>query len=991
MCKKLLIVLTLLLMATASFAQSTTYGSLAGNVTDSSGGALPGVTVELAGAAMQGVRTVVTDAQGNYRFVNLPPGENYKVTASLSGFAPVSKTVARVFLGQEGTVNLTLRAAVAEAITVTAESPLIDVSNTATGVNVTARQFESLPTQRTFQQLTTLAPGVNMEMGESRNAQLGNSPNVGASSAPENNYIIDGLSTTDVRYGTSGTNLTMNFVEEVQVMTGGYSAEFGRSTGGVFNVITKSGSNEFRGDVFGYLSQGDWSDKRQNRAQKGTTFTADVADSSDIGFSLGGPIMRDRIWFFGAYNPSRRETDIGEASPLLGDAATTFEQETTSYAGKLTFAVTTNHNIVATAFGDPTTQEGWLIRGLTAPPAELGAANRKAEIGSDNLNLRYNGILSQSWLIEANIGRHSRDNTLEPNTEIGRTIPRQIDETVGGGFQRGGFMRNQKDEATRDAYAIKFSNFFRGHELRYGYDLEDNKYSADTNETWYRHFGPITTSRFVNDCAGASCTQIQERIYRVVGEGNTENRAAFIHDQWKVRPNLQLNLGLRWEEQRMTSDRGVYFAENEDQVHDPIHGDALVLDNNWAPRLGIVWDPRNNGRSKLYGYYGRFFEAVPLDINIRALSGEDYIINDYQHIPSATNPNYWYNPSGNPIPAAIRAEGTPRGATAGGWSLYRIRNLTANNFTAVDPALKAQYQDEFILGGEYQFGAVWSAGVRLVNRELKRVIEDIGTFVPGDEPGDPPVLDGYVIGNPGEGNLGTPFEKPKRSYRAAEFTLQRAFRDNWQFMASYVYAQARGNYEGLFMSGYEQLDPNILALYDIPSFLNNAEGKLRADRPVNLKLHTSYRFPFGLTISEGFYYTSGSPISAQGPELENGYGDGTIFLRPRGSMGRTDNVWSLDLHADYALPLFRGTNRALSLIVDIFNVTNNKAVLEVDQDYIYQALEGDPAYAAWFAENNLDFNGNPQYIANAPASPHYKTPQLYQSPRSVQVGVKFAF
>ena len=986
----------LLLLTAPVFAQSTTSGSLSGTVTDSSGAALPGVTIELSGTAMQGVRTTVTDASGSYRFVNVPPGESYSVKANLSGFAPVSKTVARVYLGQEGQVNFTLRAAVAEAITVTAEAPLVDVSKTTTGVNVTARQFESWPTARSFQQLTTLAPGVNIEMGDSRSNQLANSPNVGASSAPENNYIIDGLSTTDARYGTSGTNLTMNFVEEVQVMTGGYSAEFGRSTGGVFNVITKSGGNEFHGDVFGYIADDSWTSERIGRQQKGTTFGNDVTDSKDFGVSLGGPIMRDRLWFFGAYNPSRRTVDIGEASPLIGDPATEYDEDTDYYAAKLTFALNANHNIIGTAFGDPTTQEGWLIRGLTAVPAEATAAVRKAEIGSRNFNVRYNGILTQNWLLEANIGRHERDNTLGPATEIGRTVPRQIDELIGGGFQRGGFQRNQKDESGRDAWALKFSNFFNKHELRYGVDVESNEYTADLNETWYRHFGTISTSRFLGDCrvpgptpgstVPRTCTQVQERIYDVVGDGKTDNEAIFLQDQWKLTPNVQLNLGVRWERQKMTSARGVFVASSEEEVHAPELVDDFTLDNNWAPRLGIVVDPMKNGRSKVYAYVGRFFEAIPLDLNIRALNGEDYIINDYQHLPSATNPNYWFNPTGNPIPASVRSGAL--GATAGGWTKYRTRNLTQATATPLDRDLKAQYQDEYILGGETQVRDVWSFGARYVQRDLKRVIEDFGTL---DFSENPPALTGYIIGNPGEGNLGEPYDKPKRRYQALELTVQRAFRDNWQLFASYTYARAKGNYEGLFMSGYEQLDPNITALYDIPSFLPNSEGKLRADRPVNLKVHASYRFPFGLTVSEGFYYSSGIPISAQGPEVVNGYGDGTIFLTPRGSMGRTENFWSLDLHADYALPIFKNSSRGLSLIVDILNATNQEAVLEVDQDYIFQALEGEAGFGPWFEERNLDAFGNPKFNSSLPASPFFGDPLLYQQGRRVQVGVKFTY
>ena len=757
----------------------------------------------------------------------------------------------------------------------------------------------------------------------------------------------------------------MNFVEEVQVMTGGYSAEFGRSTGGVFNVITKSGSNAFRGDVFGYISEASWSSDRTGRFAKGTTFASDTLDNQDFGASLGGPVMRDKLWFFGALNPSNRTTDIGEADPLVGDAATEFDQETLNYAAKLTWAATPNHQIVATAFGDPTTQEGWLLRGLTAPPADEGAAMRKADVGSTNWNLRYNGILTHNWLIEANLGQHKRDNTLSPATDTGRNVPRQIDETVGGGYNRGGFQRFVDESSSRDAWSLKMSNFFQRHELRYGIDVEDNSYIADTREPWYRYLGdPTANSRFVNECAGKTCTRMEERLYRVDGDGDTSNEAIFLQDQFKVRPNFTLNLGVRWERQEMASARGVALATDPSQINTGEYDvqDSFTLDNNWAPRLGFVWDPKNNGRSKIYAYAGRFYEAIPLDLNIRALNGEDYIISEYQHLPGA--PYYWYNPSGNPIPSAVR-NGAVGAVTENGWTKIRARNLTAATLTPLSADLKAQYQDEYIIGGEYQLGDVWSAGVRFVDRELKRVIEDFGVFT---DPSDPQALTGYAIANPGEGILGEPYDAPKRYYRAAEFTVQRAFRDNWQFMASYVYSKAQGNYEGLFMSGYEQLDPNITALYDLPEFLVNSYGRLRADRPVNFKVHASYRFPFGLTVSEGFYFSSGIPYSALGPDELNGYGDGTIFLQPRGDAGRTPNFWNLDLHADYALPIFRGTNRGLSLIVDIFNVTNNDETIEVDQDYDYQALED-----------------------RTQASPFFGTPSLLQAPRSVQIGAKFTF
>lgn len=241
-CKTLIWVIALVFASAGlAAAQGTTTGGIVGRVMDTSGAAVPNAAVTLSGPNLQGVRTATADGEGLYRFRNVPPGPGYKVEASSSGFQTASQSDIHVFLGQEGTVNLTLApAGVTEAVTVAASSPLVDVTQTAVGVNITSNQFDTLPTARSFQALTTIAPSVTLEMGD-HDRRFTASPTVGASSAPENNYVIDGLSVTDPRFGTSGANLTMNFVQEVQVLTGGYQAEYGRSTGGVFNVVTKSG------------------------------------------------------------------------------------------------------------------------------------------------------------------------------------------------------------------------------------------------------------------------------------------------------------------------------------------------------------------------------------------------------------------------------------------------------------------------------------------------------------------------------------------------------------------------------------------------------------------------------------------------------------------------------------------------------------------------------------------------------------------------------
>lgn len=463
----------------------------------------------------------------------------------------------------------------------------------------------------------------------------------------------------------------------------------------------------------------------------------------------------------------------------------------------------------------------------------------------------------------------------------------------------------------------------------------------------------------------------------MAGKGTTSNLAYFVQDRWKIVPGVQLNLGLRYEDQWIDSANNVAIGGKSDANIDACvvdlecrTVDKLKLQHNWAPRIGVAWDPMKNGRSKIYGFWGRFYEAIPLDMNIRAINGERYIITQHVSNTAATSAN-WFNATGNPL------------TINGPYTVRRRSTLTA--VTPLDEDLKAQYEDQIIFGGEYQFRPEWSVGARFINRELRRIIEDIGTFT---NPDDPLELTGYVIGNPGQGFFGAPFDKPKRSYKALELTAQRAFKRNWHLNASYTFSRARGNHEGLYMSGYDQLDPNITALYDIPSFLPNSTGRLRADRPAQFKVFSAYMYK-GLTLSEGFLISSGVPISVQGPEIVNGYGDGTIFLQPRGSGGRTPTYWNFDVHADYKIPLFGAQDpKNFSVVLDVFNLFNQTKALESDQDYVFEGMSG---IGPWEADANLDAFGNPKFNANLPHSPFFQTPTLFQSPRSVQVGLKFTF
>lgn len=455
--------------AIGAYAQGSTTGSLSGTLSDSSGGVLPGVTVTLAGSNLQGTRRAVTDGDGVYRFRNIPPGSDYKVTATLSGFRETTREAVQVFLGQDGTVNLVLMpAAVTETVRVTASVPMVDVSQTTTGINITSDLFATLPSARSFQQLTTMAPGVTLEMGD-HDQRFSESPAVGASSAPENNYIIDGLSVTDPRFGTSGANLTMNFVQEVQVLTGGFQAEYGRSTGGVFNVVTRSGGNQFHGNLFNYDRNQHWTpDNVEHRRNKELATFADRLASYDVGGSVGGPIVTDTVWFFGAYGPIRRKTYLGGQVGDTNPVQRKYDRNSDVYAGKVTLTMSPGHTLVGSVFGDPTERKGWLAGGAgpyVNANADESSALRRERTGGHNVGFKYTGVLSSNWLLDAAYGRHYQRNGLQPDSDSGRNIPRQVDETIGG-YEHGGFQRFQSDKSFRDAVSAKFTNVWGRHELR---------------------------------------------------------------------------------------------------------------------------------------------------------------------------------------------------------------------------------------------------------------------------------------------------------------------------------------------------------------------------------------------------------------------------------------------------------------------------------------------------------------------------------------------
>src|SRR5437867_2714227 len=830
----LLLVLSLLL-AVSAFAQTSETGAIVGKVTQNGTG-LPGVTIEVRSPALQGVRTDVTDAQGNFRFSLLPPGD-YSMNASLSGFNTVKQSNIRVGLGRVVTLDVTMAAAVSETITVTGAAPVVDVTSAASGANITAQTMQTLPIARNFVAAAQVAPG----------------------------------------------------------------------TGGSLYSNPK-----YQGDL-----------------PRTSTTVGDISQQYDFGANLGGYILKDRLWFFGAYDRVK-ETDQsirirtplvvpGFTVPVGGSVPTSLTRDL--YAGKVSFAITANHQFNASVLGDPSKSVG-AQAAIAGPPSTFEGTNKT---GGNDFVGRYSGVFGTRWNVNALLGKHKEKSIL---TGEGTATARLSDRTQVPNVQSGGILGFSNSNYYRDVAKADISAFFGNHTFKFGGDQEKLKSKIDrfiSGGDWIRK--QCRVSLVNNSCPADKVYYIHETYlndqapgfkrsdpstfaaaiaYPLTVEPKTENTSWYAQDSWKMMSNLTLNAGIRWEQQKVGDRFGVW---------------TINLKNNWAPRLGAIWDPSNNGRSKAYVNYGRFYESMPMDINIRSFGGELFLdVNNLSPTPRNLTPD--------PAAPSYSATKAP----------YRI---LGNFVTPVDLNLKAQYVDEYLLGYDYELAPNLAVGIKGTYRNLGRVIEDM---LIDPESGE------YLIANPGQGVGSTtgyletgekvPAPKPTRKYKGFELHATKRFSNNYQFFTSYVWSRLTGNYDGTFQASTGQLDPNINSAYDYADFEvnNSGGGRLSNDRTHQLKFYGSYTVASGpvknLELGIATHYYSGTPLTAQG--YAGSYRNYEYYLTPRGALGRGPADYEADPHFGYPLPV---VGSRLHILLDVCNVLNRQAKTTLDQRY---NLSSDP-------------------------------------------------
>jgi outer membrane receptor protein involved in Fe transport len=972
-------------LTTAAGAQETT-GSISGRVVDTQGLGVPGVNVTVTGP--QGARSFVTDSEGNFRGPYLTPG-TYTVRAELQGFKTVEQKNVNVSLGQ--TVDLNMRMEVGgltETVEVSGASPIIDTTRTTIGGTVDSEMLQNLPVGRRFSDTLYIVPGVS-----SSGAAGSANPSVSGGSGLENTYVVDGVNITNggygalgsysIVFGSLGNGTPFDFIKESQVKTGGYEAEFGQSTGGVINVITKSGSNNFRGSAFAYARpsgvEGKWANVQSENGTVNTTQT----EVSDSGVEIGGPVLRDRVFFFGAIDPQweSRRFIAPEGFPLesVYPNGVDRNRRIVNYAAKGTFQASTNHRFDLSFFGDPAHGENGPQRTSSLLRTTTSAFSELKKYGGHTQGFRYDAVLSPKWLVEASVGRAVNEIQEIPSVnewQVTNTVPDPDVITGGIGFYEAG------NRSLNNQFRANSTNFIGNHELRYGVNFENLTYDQVNQRT-----GPTFTLVTGETTATGATVQVVPdptfgQIYRVTRANlnaarSTEQRYAafFVQDTYRVNNRLTVKPGLRYEQQTLVGT----LVDN------------FTLKNNWAPRIGATYDYTGEGRGKIYANWGRYYARIPNDLAARALSADAGIGADYFDANLT-----------QPIPNGVLAG--PEGRQTA--THYSIAGAGAD---VIDPNAKLTYLDEALTGAEYEVRQGLSIGVRYVYRNIGRVLEDVTPFpivaadlgIEGAESVD------YTLTNPGQntqtaGDLGASFEKPIHTYHAVEFTAEKRFSDNWSLQSSYRWSRLHGTFEGFFRDDNGQSDPGITSLYDFPTndpsytqvgvpefgyrgdirYLGKlGAGPLPLDRTHQIKVFGNKAFVGrlnGLNVGVGLTLSSGKPLTplAANPNI-NYQNGGEIPEAPRGSgvetvdgfRTRTPFQKNVDIQAAYALRF--GGIRKLTLIADVFNVFDTKTVL--DYDNWTETTFGVP---------NPDFG--------RPISQNVAGPQI-TTPRQVRFGARFEF
>ncbi|MCB9712775.1 MAG: TonB-dependent receptor [Myxococcales bacterium] len=1005
---------------------------------------IEGASVSVTGEKLQGEQAVVTDASGLFRLPNLPPGE-YQLEVARDGYELLVRPGVRLQANTTIRVDFNLRVVENETTrTLIVPAPTIDVGSSATGMSMDKDFSKRVPVavpggkgaaNRSFESVAEATPGA-------RSDTYGTS--VAGTTSPENNYVVDGISVNDPAFGLNGSPLSVEFLEEVNVESGGYMPEFGRSTGGILSAVTKSGSNEFHGGVWGFYTPGQLEGRRRIVERTGNAVVPNPTLNwiGDTGFDVGGPIIKDRLWFYGGFGVARtvynldtswRRTlvDASTAQPITdadGEPITERIPGTDQHRkaqgnlfqvlGKLTFRANKNHSFDLLGMYLPQLSGGNGTYGLDARTGQpettslLGQYDSLAHTYRDDaadLNFKWTATTDdKKWTFDTMIGWHHQRTSRMPSdgSRLGdstglASIPGVIYrrnnpgphsvvdfEDLPAGAAAGacnpvsipdpddpmamittetcpvqtysingpGFLYDRQLERIQGRHMV--TRWARGaghHLIKAGFDADYMQYTNLRGYSGSVLYRESTRGTSFSDyrMQGFLTGPDQELILsRLQWTTFSTTVGAFLQDSWNIMDRVTLNAGLRYDAQFLfANDRSL----------------SLSLPNQISPRVGLIWDPTYQGKSKIFANYARFYQAVPLDIADRAGSGDPGLLS--VHDAAACDPS-------DPAQATgVCFDDSSRVPLGGPTDNDQTWIAFGAGKTPVDPDIKPQSSDELVFGGEYELFKNGRLGLSYTRRWFNRIIEDMSR----DEAYT------YFVGNPGYG-IAKDFPKGRRNYDAIILYMHKRFGDHWLASASYTVSWLRGNIAGLFRPESGQLDPNINSDFDLISLLDNRYGPLPGDHRHDIKLFGAGEIPLPggnfLLGGTGIRARSGGPTNVMASHYL--YGPNESFILPRGSGERLPWMFRIDTNLGFRHEF--GRDLALTATVDVFNALNFQSAIAVDETYTTADVNPIPGGSMSDLNNLTDSAGEP-VVKN----PNFGRAIAYQRPRTFRFGLRFEF
>lgn len=958
---------------TPSIAQTNATGTIYGQVP-----ATAGTTISIVNKETGTRRVTTPDSSGRFSAASLATG-SYRVEQLVNGQVAKSLDNIEVRIGQGSEVDF---GAALQTVQVLGVRQKIDVSSMGSTTVFTASDLAKVPVASNVGAVIQLAP--NTTRGDARFGG-GSAPSFGGASASENAYYINGFPVTTLLTQVGFSQLPFNSISQAQVLTGGYGAEFGRSTGGVVNIVTKSGTNEWVGGVSLSLQPNSLmsQEKDQFYETNGSVLDGKLRfynglnkDTTKSGsFYLGGPIIKDKLFMFISGEKTEREREsIRTANTSATYAATATAQstrfqertvDTPRYLLKLDWNLTDANRLEYTKISDKVFDKrayfGFDYNTLQRTNVQNGGQDYynwgptpvASAQGAEVDILKYTGYLTEDLTVTALVGRTRTPHEQTPvgyNPALAQIISTSTDQIpafapygngqgiTGNLLVPGAYDQNRGVRLDAE-YKVNSK-----HSLRVGFDkntITSKAGSATAGGKIYR-YGKTDPAVPLNDDTVATNTvlgnpyaqqgyYVEEIVSSTSSTPTVDQSAWYIEDRYQVTNQVLLSLGLRNEAFNNKNGDGKSYIDLPTQL---------------APRFGATWDVMGDSSLKIFGNLGRYHVPLPTNVAVRGAGSS-------------------LNAQTNYVYTGVDANGMPTGLTP-------ISQLYSNNNElgqAKDPRqvaaenMKGNFQDELAFGFEKAVSKSLNLGGKFTYRTLKTAIDDHCDDRPFQAWATRNGVDATGFGyncalfNPGIANtfnldlngdgilekialsaddLG--FPAVNRTYTAVDLFAEHPFNGVWWGKATYTWSRNAGNMEGQLLSDIGQADVSTSQAFDFPEFSINSQGRLPNDRTHQIKVFGYYQATPEWGIGGNALLASGRPRNCIGnaPDAAtaySGYGSAYFFCNgiasPRGSLGNLPTDFRVDMNVSYKPAAFKG----FSLKFDIFNLFNRQSVEVIEERY----------------------------------------------------------